>query len=124
MKNPSLVSHCPNPDSVAESMLSWAPSPWEASGFESAGRGTKTFPADISEVSTRRLRVLCNRIYGLLNSDHPPLEAREQYEVLVEELECRKTTAKTRVRNPVAARQRRRFDLLHAAHARIGRADG
>ncbi|MBG6183840.1 putative GNAT family acetyltransferase [Arthrobacter sp. CAN_A214] len=58
------------------------------------------FPVDLTVVPTRQLRVLCNQVYRLLDRDYPPMESREQYESLVEELERRETIAETRVVPP------------------------
>lgn len=58
------------------------------------------FPVDLTVVPTRQLRVLCNQVYRLLDRDYPPMEAREQYEALVEEIEHRETIAETRVVPP------------------------
>ncbi len=55
------------------------------------------FPVDLSVITTRELRVLCNQVYRLLDRNYPPMESREQYEALVEELERRETIAETRV---------------------------
>jgi predicted GNAT family acetyltransferase len=60
------------------------------------------FPVDLTVVTTRQLRVLCNEVYRLLDRDFPPMEAAEQYESLVEELERRETLAVTRVAPPDA----------------------
>ncbi|MBG6218446.1 putative GNAT family acetyltransferase [Arthrobacter sp. CAN_A6] len=58
------------------------------------------FPVDLTVVPTRQLRVLCNQVYRLLDRAYPPMESREQYESLVEELERRETIAETRVVPP------------------------
>ncbi|MHA7240375.1 hypothetical protein [Arthrobacter sp. TMS1-12-1] len=50
-------------------------------------------PDDLREVSTRRLRILCNRTYQLLERDRPSRETRERYHELVEELERREAHA-------------------------------
>ncbi len=54
------------------------------------------FPADLSEVPTRQLRTLCNRVYQLLDCDFPSTETRDQYEALVEELERREAAVEVR----------------------------
>lgn len=51
------------------------------------------FPQDLAEVSTRQLRMLCNRTYQALDTDHPSLPMRERYDLLVEELERRERQA-------------------------------
>lgn len=50
-------------------------------------------PDDLREVSTRQLRILCNRIYQLLDLDRPSPESRERYHAVVEELEWREAHA-------------------------------
>ncbi|MCU1633725.1 MAG: hypothetical protein JWM61_2377 [Micrococcaceae bacterium] len=69
------------------------------------------FPADFTDVSTRELRLLCNRTYEQLDTDHPALETREQYEALVEELERRERQAERRGTD-VAARETFRDNAL------------
>jgi predicted GNAT family acetyltransferase len=54
------------------------------------------FPEDLSVVSTRQLRVLCNQVYRVLDRDFPPMEALHRYELLVEEIEQREVQAETR----------------------------
>ncbi|WP_247827305.1 hypothetical protein [Arthrobacter antioxidans] len=50
-------------------------------------------PDDLRGVSTRHLRILCNRTYQVLDLDRPSLESRERYYAVVEELERRETRA-------------------------------
>lgn len=50
-------------------------------------------PEDLRGVSTRRLRILCNHTYQLLDRDCPSAESREWYEAVVEELEWREAHA-------------------------------
>lgn len=50
-------------------------------------------PDDLRGVSTRRLRILCNHTYRLLDRDRPPAESRERYQSVVEELERREARA-------------------------------
>ena len=50
-------------------------------------------PSDLSAMSTRELRVLCNRLYRVLDSDFPPFGAREDYAEVVEILEERAARA-------------------------------
>jgi predicted GNAT family acetyltransferase len=54
------------------------------------------FPEDLTVVSTRQLRVLCNQTYRLLDRDFPPMDALHQYELLVEEIERREVQAEAR----------------------------
>ncbi|MHA7283181.1 GNAT family N-acetyltransferase [Arthrobacter sp. TMS2-4] len=61
------------------------------------------FPDDLSTVSTRQLRVLCNQTYRMLDRDFPVMEAVLHYELLVEEIERREVQAETRS-EPVKAR--------------------
>lgn len=50
-------------------------------------------PSDLSVVSTRELRVLCNELYSALDLDFPPYGAHEAYSALVSELEEREVWA-------------------------------
>ncbi|WP_146067455.1 hypothetical protein [Arthrobacter sp. SX1312] len=50
-------------------------------------------PEDLREVPTRRLRILCNRIYQRLDADRPSPGSRERYHAVVEELERREARA-------------------------------
>lgn len=54
------------------------------------------FPDDLAPVPTRQLRLLCNRMYQVLDTMHPSLESRERYDLLVEELERRERQAARR----------------------------
>jgi hypothetical protein len=53
-------------------------------------------PADLSAVSTRELRVLCNELYSMLDVDFPPYGAQQDYDALVSELEERAVEARRR----------------------------
>ncbi len=50
-------------------------------------------PSDLSAASTRELRILCNRLYRVLDSDFPPFGAREDYAEVLEVLEERAARA-------------------------------
>ncbi|PPB48802.1 hypothetical protein C4K88_13925 [Arthrobacter pityocampae] len=54
------------------------------------------FPQDLTTVSNRQLRVLCNQTYRVLDRDFPSMEAIFQYELLIEEIERREVQAETR----------------------------
>lgn len=69
------------------------------------------FPDDLTVVSTRQLRVLCNQAYRLLDRDFPPMEALHRYELLVEEIERREVQAEARTA-PVRARSGFRDNAL------------
>lgn len=51
-------------------------------------------PSDLSVVSTRELRVLCNELYSALDADFPPDGAHEAYSALASELEEREVWAR------------------------------
>jgi hypothetical protein len=55
-----------------------------------------SIPLDLSVVSTRRLRVLCNQLFRALDEDFPPYGARQDYALLVSELETREKRARQR----------------------------
>lgn len=100
MENLSLTIDRPHSDAVVGSVVenrpsSWTTPPRTASDADGQLEGTEEFPTDLSIVSTRQLRVLCNQRYKLLDTEHPPVGAREQYKVLVEELEHRETRTET-----------------------------
>lgn len=50
-------------------------------------------PDDLGELASRRLRLLCNRAYQLLDTDYPFFETQDLYNALVEELERREHLA-------------------------------
>jgi predicted GNAT family acetyltransferase len=76
-------------------------------------------PHDLSAVSTRELRILCNQLYRVLDMDFPPFGAQEDYEAVVQVLADRETRAVERSEseklrekfrdNPVNSR----FELFH-----------
>ncbi|MHA7210064.1 GNAT family N-acetyltransferase [Arthrobacter sp. MDT1-65] len=55
-----------------------------------------TVSRDLTNMSTRELRVLCNQLYKSLDKDFPPSGAQEGYAVVVEELEQRECRAQQR----------------------------
>ncbi len=54
------------------------------------------FHDDLSAVTTRQLRILCNQTYRLLDRHFPPMNAVHSYEALVEEIERRAVQAEAR----------------------------
>ncbi|KNC18378.1 hypothetical protein AC792_12085 [Arthrobacter sp. RIT-PI-e] len=68
-------------------------------------------PEDLMAVSTRRLRVLSNQVYRLLDRDFPPGDALNRYELLVEEIERREAQAEAGTA-PVGARAGFRDNML------------
>lgn len=48
-----------------------------------------TLPSDLSDYQIAELRILCNRMFKEMNKDFPRFGAREDYEVLREELDAR-----------------------------------
>ncbi|MBJ2120329.1 N-acetyltransferase [Arthrobacter sp. MSA 4-2] len=69
------------------------------------------YPADLSEVPTRQLRALCNRIYQLLDCDYPTMETRDRYEELVEELQRRESAVEAQA-EPAGMREVFRDNVL------------
>lgn len=61
--------------------------------------------AHLAGMSTRELRLLCNRTYKALDTDYPPFETVGLYQELVEVLEQRESEALSRTRSE-AARER------------------
>lgn len=83
------------------------------------GPETPDVPHDLSVVTTRELRILCNQLYRVLDTDYPPFGAQEDYEAVVEALAVREARAAERSEseqlrekfrdNPVNSR----FELFH-----------
>lgn len=59
--------------------------------------------SDLSALSFKQLRTLCNQAFRALDADHPPYGAAACYSALVEELDVRRS----RMREPVATRKPR-----------------
>ncbi|CAA9245267.1 MAG: hypothetical protein AVDCRST_MAG83-1870 [uncultured Arthrobacter sp.] len=93
--NNALHVHFPTSDLDAPAAL-WGHTPQPAPAFNSSA-GEAQFPTDLSALSTRQLRTMCNQTYQLMDTAYPPLEVRERYEALVEELEHREQTAQAPV---------------------------
>lgn len=74
------------------------------------GRDTD-FPTDLTAASTRELRILSNRIFQLLDTAFPSSDARERYDVVMEELERRELEA-ARSRSADVARETFRDNAL------------
>ncbi|MHA7263297.1 N-acetyltransferase [Arthrobacter sp. TMN-37] len=89
--NNLLHVHSPASDLDARPLF-WGHSPNPAPPHASPG-GEVPFPTDLTALSTRQLRTMCNQTYQLMDTPYPPLEVRERYEALVEELEAREHTA-------------------------------
>lgn len=53
-------------------------------------------PAEVASLSMRRLRMLVNQAYALMDTDYPSARAVERYEMLVDELELRAEAAENR----------------------------
>lgn len=71
----------------------WNAAPRVVNAAPAGGIHEPEFPEDLSTVSTRDLRTLCNQTYRLLDRDFPPMEAVHQYEELVLEIERREVQA-------------------------------
>jgi predicted GNAT family acetyltransferase len=89
--NNALHVHFPVSDLDAPAAL-WGHTPHPAP-VHAHSAGEVQFPTDLSALSTRQLRTMCNQTYQLMDTAYPPLEVRERYEALVEELEHREQTA-------------------------------
>jgi predicted GNAT family acetyltransferase len=76
-------------------------------------------PFDLSGVTTRELRILCNQLYRVLDTDYPPFGVQDDYEAVVQALADREARAAERTEsvklrekfrdNPVGSR----FELFH-----------
>ena len=76
-------------------------------------------PRDLSSVSTRELRTLCNELYRALDADFPPYGVLDDYEAVVQAITDRESRASERAEteqlrekfrdNPAASR----FELFH-----------
>lgn len=101
-----FVEHRPagvTPSTEAHS--GWTAAPRVVNAAPGGGTHEPDFPEDLTVVSTRSLRVLCNQTYRSLDRDFPPLEAVHQYEELVSEIERREAQAEV----PAPARVRSGF---------------
>jgi predicted GNAT family acetyltransferase len=91
-----FVEYRPQSVQVPEpEQFGWAVAP-KAAPLPSPRVEDADFPEDLTIVSTRQLRVLCNQAYRLLDRDFPPMEVLHQYEQLVEEIERREVQAEAR----------------------------
>jgi predicted GNAT family acetyltransferase len=63
-------------------------------------------PAELASLSTRRLRILVNRAYTVIDTDYPPYQALDRYQMLVDELDLRAAAAAT---SGVARSSREKF---------------
>ncbi|MFJ6000679.1 GNAT family N-acetyltransferase [Arthrobacter sp. NPDC092385] len=96
METSSFVEYRPQSVQPAEPEQSgWGAAP-RISPSPSPRAEETEFPEDLSVISTRQLRVLCNQTYRLLDRDFPPMDAISHYELLVEEIERREVQAETR----------------------------
>lgn len=96
--------------------LDFAAAP-EAPGTQ--GPPMPEIPRDLSAATTRELRILCNQLYRVLDTDFPPFGVQEDYEAVVELLASREARAAERSEseklrekfrdNPVSSR----FELFH-----------
>ncbi|WP_105033050.1 GNAT family N-acetyltransferase [Arthrobacter ruber] len=76
-------------------------------------------PFDLSAVSTRELRILCNQLYRVLDTDYPPYGVQDDYETVVAVLDSRRARAAEQTEsgklrekfrdNPASSR----FELFH-----------
>lgn len=83
------------------------------------GTSAPDVPHDLSAVSTRELRILCNELYRALDADYPPFGVQEDYEAVVEVLAEREAHAAERAES-VRLREKfrdnplnSRFELFH-----------
>ncbi|WP_104168132.1 GNAT family N-acetyltransferase [Arthrobacter sp. SX1312] len=113
----------PSPDSLPAARAAHGPSS-DADVVDPATREapdaeTPEVPRDLSSVSTRELRILCNELYRALDADFPPYGVLDDYEAVVEAITDRETRASERAEteqlrekfrdNPAASR----FELFH-----------
>lgn len=63
-------------------------------------------PAELASLSTRRLRILVNRAYTVIDTDYPPYQALDRYQMLVDELDLR---AQVTLTSGVAKTAREKF---------------
>ncbi|WP_104119029.1 GNAT family N-acetyltransferase [Arthrobacter sp. B1805] len=85
----------------------------------SRGPEVPEVPRDLAAATTRELRILCNQLYRVLDTDFPPFGVQEDYEDVVELLAHREARAAERTEsenlrekfrdNPVNSR----FELFH-----------
>ncbi len=100
------------------------PSDLDGIGFadapaEPAGPEAPEVPFDLSDVTTRELRILCNQLYRVLDTDFPPFGVREDYEAVIHALEAREARAAEQVESAKLREKFRdntvssRFELFH-----------
>lgn len=76
-------------------------------------------PHDLSGITTRELRVLCNQLYRVLDTDYPPFGVQEDYEAVREVLAVREARAAERAESEKLREKFRdnavssRFELFH-----------
>lgn len=63
-------------------------------------------PAELASLSMRRLRILANQAYRVIDTDYPPYRALDRYQMLVDELDLRAEAAET---SGVAKTSREKF---------------
>ncbi len=86
---------------------------------EPAGPEAPEVPFDLSDVTTRELRILCNQLYRILDTDFPPFGVREDYEAVIHALEGRETRAAEQMESAKLREKFRdntvssRFELFH-----------
>lgn len=113
METTSFVDYRPQPAQPADTdQVGWGTVPRIPPSPLPRTEDTE-FPEDLTVVSTRQLRVLCNQTYRLLDRDFPPMEAVHRYELLVEEIERREVQAEVRSA-PVRTRSGFRDNSLFA----------
>jgi predicted GNAT family acetyltransferase len=98
-----FIEHRPSGvTSSAEDQIVWSAAPRV---LPASPRRTEDpeFPEDLTALSTRHLRILCNQVYRVLDRDFPPMEAVHHYEELVLEIERRELQAESRP-DPVMVR--------------------
>lgn len=79
---------------ATEQLIAWVESQQEPD--DSPGDEEALAPADLALLSTRRLRMLANQAYTLMDTDYPPSRTVERYEMLADELERRAEAAEKR----------------------------
>ncbi|MUK03381.1 hypothetical protein GM708_16600 [Vibrio cholerae] len=117
---PAVRSHEDQP--AAHSALS----DLDTMGFASApdspaalGPEMPSVPHDLSGVSTRELRIMCNQLYRVLDTDYPPFGAQEDYEAVAHMLASREARASERSESEKLREKFRdnavnsRFELFH-----------
>ncbi|WDF35127.1 N-acetyltransferase (plasmid) [Arthrobacter agilis] len=120
-KTPARLARASRSGTIdTEQLTAWVESQQESD--DSAADDEPLTPVVLASLSIRRLRMLVNQAYTLMDTDYPPSRTVDRYEMLVDELERRAEAAEKR--HPVNATREKfrdnslscRFELFTDGH--------